>query len=239
MAKKFLIVLFAVFTVICVPINTKAAGMNTGFKTTELSQEDKKEFLSNIGFSFISKEPQKSKIECFDVSNNGLVAVGFSRLDNIYISVYNESGSFCYGYVLEAHQSFGIEWDGNCLIIYFVRSDVAALLDSKGNILDIKRIEDTAENNFYWNNHVFSSQKNIGEYQYTLDKNMGILNLFMPTYARLIKTDSNGQKTIVYDAGKTQNVKSIIIFTLTVLFVAFAIFKVARLFNAKDRKRLD
>ena len=77
-------------------------------------------------------------ISCFDVSESGLVAVGSATYGNQYIYVYDATGKFQYGQAFNNPGSYGLQWDGSDLIIYFVRSDIAALVDSEGNIKELK-----------------------------------------------------------------------------------------------------
>lgn len=216
--KNAIFILF----IICLIIyngGINAFAMNTGFSTSEMNVKEQSVFLSNINLSPIYDEPPKSAITCFDVSKNGLIAIGFTSSENKYISVYDTTGKFQYGYTFNCNQSFGVQWDNADLIIYFVRSDVAASFSSDGTNIELKKIEDTADNNSYWNHFVFSKEKTIDGNKYTIKNNMGPLNIFASSYSQLLRTAPDGNETIVYDASATQATKTIFIFIAVLLFI--------------------
>lgn len=225
--KNFILVLFTVFLIV---FNTliNAFAMNTGFSVSEMSSEDKQTFLSNVKLSLISEEPKKDTFSCFDVNNMGLIALGYDTIDENYISVYDANGKFQYGYTFSCDGSFGVQWNDKNLMVYFVRSDVAASFDKNGTNVEIKNIDDTDVNNSYWHNTVFSTEKNIDTNRYKIKNNMGLLNVLATDYSQLIKTDSDGNVTIIYDVSTAQLTKTVIIVTAVVLFVAFVIFSLVR-----------
>lgn len=217
--------LFIVFTIFLTVWNggVSAFAMNTGFSTNEMNSKDQLTFLSNINLSLITNEPQKSSIACFDVSNNGLIAIGSETSEKNFISVYDATGEFKYGYVFNCNQSFGVQWDGINLMIYFVRSDVAALFDPKGVNIELRTIEDTIDNNSYWNHTVFSKEKTVNGNRYTIKNTMGLFNIFASSYSQLIETDSDGNETIIYDFSTSQTTRTILIFIAVFTFVTFVI----------------
>lgn len=220
--KKNMFILFIISLIICNG-GVNAFAMNTGFSTSEMNSKDQHTFLSNINLSQIYDEPQKSTIECFDVSESELIAIGSATSEKKYISVYDATGEFQYGYAFNCNQSFGIQWDDTNLIIFFVRSDVAALFDSNGTNMELRMINDTIDNNSYWNHSVFSKEKELNGNMYTIKNNMGLLNVFASNYSQLIKTDSDGNETIIYDVSTVQTLKTVFIITAVFLFVALVI----------------
>lgn len=220
--KKTIFILFIVSLIICGG-GMNVFAMNTGFSISEMNSKDQHTFLSNINLSPIYDEPQKGTITCFDVNESGLIAIGFASSENKHISVYDATGKFQYGYIFNCNQSFGIQWDSDNLIIYFVRSDVAASFNSDGINVELKRIEDTIDNNSYWNHSVFSKEKTIDGNKYTIKNNMGMLNIFASSYSQLLKTDSNGNETIIYDVSATQMTKTLLITIAVLIFVALVI----------------
>ena len=197
--------------------------MNTGFSTENMAPNDQQIFLSNINLYLITEEPKKSTITCFDVNDNGLIVVGSEGSTKKSVSVYTSDGTFNYGYAFNCSGSFGVEWDDNNIIIYFVRSDVAALFDAAGTNLELKKIQDTTDNNSYWNHSVYSTQRTINEEQYSMRNNMGLLNIFASSYSQLIKTNSDGNTVIIYDASSEYTTRFVTIFIAVILFVAFIV----------------
>ena len=72
--------------------------MNTGFSTKELSEERRYSFAENVNISSLSKEPVHKSIQCFDVNEKGMVAIGQQDVYGTEVCVYNSSKEFLYGY---------------------------------------------------------------------------------------------------------------------------------------------
>lgn len=197
--------------------------MNTGFSTDNMESNDKQTFLSNINLSLITEEPKKNAIRCFDVNDNGFIVIGSEDSTKKSVSVYAPDGTFKYGYAFNCSGSFGVEWDNNNIILYFVRSDVAALFDDEGKNIELKSIQDTTDNNSYWNNSVYSKQRTINGCQYTMRNNMGLFNTFSSSYSELIKTDASGNITTIYDVNSEYTTKFVITFIAVFLSAAIII----------------
>ena len=225
--KKLLLSLFIILSLIFNEAVIVSA-MNTGFSTNEMSTENQQIFLSNIKLSPIREEPKKGAITCFDVSNSGFIAVGFSDFGNKYISVYNSAGEFQYGYVFHANQSFGVQWDGTNILVYFVRSDVAALFDPTGTNIELRVIGNTPENNSYWTHSVFAKTRALNNHTYTVRNDLGLFNLFASSYSQLVKTDSTGDATVLYDVTSSQLTKVLAISIAVGLFVGLVVVVVVR-----------
>lgn len=200
-----------------------ASAMNTGFSTENINFNVQQTFLSNINLHLITDEPKKSAITCFDVNDNELIAVGSEKSTKKTVSVYASDGTFKYGYTFNCSGEFGVEWDDNNIIIYFVRSDIAALFDETGTNLELKKIQDTTDNNSYWNHSVYSTQRSVNEKQYNMKNNMGLFNIFAPSYSQLIKTETDGNIVTIYDASSTHTAKFAIVLIAIIVLVALAI----------------
>ena len=223
--KRFVMLLFFALLYVYTG-STGVFAMNTGFSMQTMKTEDQNTFLSNIQLVKNEKEPKKNSIECFDVNEDGLIAIGTSVSSDSsrkVVSVYDLSGDYKYGFDFNCHQSFGVEWDGNNLLIYFVRSDVAALVDEKGTILKLQEIENTTNNNSYWNHSVFSTQRTVGNYKYIIKNDMGLLNIFASSYSQLIAVDDQGNQKILYDVNNAQMARTIIMFIAVIMIVALAV----------------
>ncbi|MBQ7362813.1 MAG: hypothetical protein IJW48_00010 [Clostridia bacterium] len=114
---------------------------------------------------------------------------------------YTAKGNFKAGYQFSCTGRFGIELLSDGLNIYFVRSDVVLYVDFEGKVKEALKIQNTTENNYYWNNFVFAKSKEIGDVEYVMKNDRGLFNLFASSYDQLIVTDSIGQQVIFYDAG--------------------------------------
>lgn len=230
-----------IFIAFIIPLIIYSEGLNifamkTDFSTSEMNLENQHTFLSNINLSLIADEPQKRTILCFDVNSNGMIAIGSAASENKYISVYDSTGEFQYGYTFNCNQSFGVQWDNTNLIICFVKNDVAASFDSNGNNTELRIIENTDSNNSYWNNSVFSREKTIDSNSYTIKNNMGALNIFASSYSQLIKTDAQGNETVLYDVSTIQLTQTVFIIIAAVVFVLIAITAIIWHFLRAKRK---
>ena len=83
---SFLLLIFSFINVIDVN------AMNTGFLTEELSEEIKTTFVSNINISPLKEEPVKREVLCFDVNEQGMIAVGQKGSQKKEVCVYTPQG---------------------------------------------------------------------------------------------------------------------------------------------------
>ncbi len=198
--------------------NLMSGAYNKEFITDELTDETKLVFLNNIDFVLINEEPQKRKIECFDVGYNN-IAVGFSESDNKTVCVYNTQGEFQYGYRFKTNGGFAVEWDECNIVICFVRSDILIKANPYGDIIEIKRIQDTTENNERWNEMLYSTEKTSNGYKYILDNKF---DFFASSYSYLTVIDEYGNESVIYTADSSQTAEKIVA-VFVVLLLAFLI----------------
>ena len=222
--RKLLLALFVVSVFLC--MGNRVSAMNTGFTTEEMTPEEQERFLSNVDLSLIIKEPKKRAIKRFDVNDDGLIAIGSEDSMGKFISVYTSDGTFQYGYRFDCSGDFGVEWDDDNIIIYFVRSDVAALYDDKGENIELREIQNTIDNNSYWNHVVYSNQRTVNGCQYTLRNDMGLFNFIASSYSQLVKTDADGSVSIIYDVNTEYTITVVMVFTAVVLFIIFVFYKI-------------
>lgn len=223
-----LLVMFLTFIFSC-----NVAAMTTGFKVETAGGRND----NNINIKSKNEEYYFHSIECFDVSDKGLIAVGISEDIKKYINVYDNDGIFKYGYSFEIYGTFGIEFDNDNIIIYTVRGDKAYLIDKKGNCLEICDILNNSENNSYWNNVVFARLKESDGNKYYLSKNKSLLGIFSSSYSQLIKRDSNGDKTVLLDASNENNTY-IIVISIMVIIVMCVLIMVVKYFWSQRTKSL-
>lgn len=224
--QRFLSVISLVF--LFAATVTRVSAMNTGFSTEELSEKDRSTFVSNINISTLKEEPAERAIQCFDVSENGLIAIGQDSIDGKVLCVYSSDGKFQYGYAFNCRQSFGVEWAGEDINIFFVRSDVLVTVNPEGEILDIAKVQNTTENNTYWNHAIRSTERTSGDTKYTIRNDMGILNVFSPSYSQLIATKLTAEETILYDVNSVQFAKTLTVCILAVMFFLLAVTVIVR-----------
>ena len=196
--------------------------MNTGFSTEELTKEKQNTFVSNVSISLLTVEPVKKAILCFDVNEKGMIAIGQKGAYNKEICIYSADGKFLYGYTFNCSQSFGVEWDNEHINIYFVRSDVIISLDSDGNILDIKEVQNTIDNNTYRNNLLYSTSRVVDDTTYVIRNDMGLFNWITTSYSKIITIDPAGVECIIYDVSSTQYINTMTLF-FVLMFVSVTV----------------
>ena len=205
-------------------VSVQAVALNTGFTTEALSEGDKERILANMKIKHLSDEPAKVAIDCFDVDENGVIAIGCSsNFETKRVCIYEKDGSFKCGYSFETNGSFGIELIDNGLAIYLVRSDVAVFISSDGIVEEILEIQNSLDNNSYWNNNVFSTVRETKDATYVLKNDLGIFNLCASSYSQISVTDADGKESIIYDVNAEQLVKNIFITILVSIFVSIVV----------------
>ena len=206
--------------------------MNTDFELETVNSETQKIFIGNTDIILINVPVKNAPISCFDINEYGEIALGFNELSDKSICIYNSDGSFKYGYSFKASGQFGVEWDESNLIIFFVRGDIAALVDDNANVIEIKRISNNFQNNSYWNHKVFSTIRTVNDTTYMLRNDLGLLNLFaMSTHSKLIKIDGDGSELILYDASSDHAIKIVTFILFILMFVITAVIVIIRQFK--------
>ena len=230
--KNIRVCLFILFSVVFLILSngTTANAMQTGFETSELSSKEKNNFISNIDFSLILDEPDKKGVICFDVNDQGMIAVGQNDFERKNICVYTSEGEFMYGYTFNCEQNFGLEFDGSNVNVCFVRSDVVVSLDTEGNILDVKKIQDSIDNSSYRTALLYSTTRTVGDTTYLIRNDMGILNWIAISFSQIVIVDATGAETVIYDVNSMQLTKMIVAISLICVLVFFAVAVIIRQF---------
>ena len=218
---EFLTLLFVLMFFV---FNLSVGALNTGFSTESLPEDAQKQILSKLSLELIPQNTFDDSINCFDVREDGMIAIGCLGDDTHVIKIYNRDMVFQYGYTFKCHGIFGLEWDGDFLMIYFVRSDIIASFDPNGACVEMARIENTTENNSYWNHTVFSTKRETENGSYILQNDMGFLNFFEMTYSQLKHIDNEGNESILYDVNSNQLAKYVMTLIVVLILVIIAVF---------------
>ena len=208
----------------------KVSAMSMGFTTESLPEDEVSSFLKNTNISVFHAEGERKSIDCFDVNENGAIAIGCSDFENKTICIYSNNGQFLFGYRFKCNGEFGVEFAENDLVISFVRSNVAMAVNHMGEVVEIQKIQNTLENNSYWNNHVFSNSRKIGDSEYSLKNNLGIFNVFTSSYSQLIVREANGEERIRYDVNSAQFLNILFMFIGVLLTICLAVAVLVRQF---------
>lgn len=209
-----------------------ASAINTGFSTQELSEKDYVTFTENFSIKLITEEPSKKAVSCFDVNEQGLLAIGCGNNENKTICIYND-GEFIYGYEFYSNGSFGIEWDNENLNIYFVRSDIIASVTKDGDIVEVRMVENTLDNNSYFNNYLLSTEKVINNTNYVIKNDLGLFDTITRAYSKVVLVSQEQVETVIYDASTNYVSKILITFIFILLFVLIVVLIVIRSFRGQ------
>lgn len=229
---------FLVLLLFVVSGMTEAFAADTGFSTVPLSSEEADAVIKNVNVSLLTEEPKKSAINCFDVDENGNIAIGSGKSLNQTVCIYTSDGVFQYGYRFECEGTFGVAFGNGVLNIYLVRSDVALAVDREGEIRSALRISDTVENNSYWNKTVFATERQLGETTYVIKNDMGFLNVFASSYSQLAVIEA-GAERLIYDVNGAQLVGTVVLACVVVLFVGAVLAVMIRQFVHLKRPKAD
>lgn len=206
--------------------------------TQALTQEDCDRILNNLNISLLETEPEKRPFGCFDVNSNQELAIGRKNLDDIIVAVYNNTGLFEYGYRLSSPSDFGVKWEGDTLVIYIIRSDLAVYIDASGKILDIVNYEYSPEGDDYWYDYFNATQITVDGTTYTAENNIGPFALLAMSYSKVTATDDDGTLRTVYDASGVHLLQILLSTAGVLLFMGFVAVSIVKLFQER-RKRHD
>ena len=227
--RNYLFLIFMIVLVLCSNIIVVNA-VNTGFSTEKLTKEEQTTFESNVMITLLTEEPDKRSILCFDVNENGLIAIGQKGDYGEQICVYSSVGEFIYGYSFETSGSFGVEWDNERINIYFARSGIIISVDSQGKILGFAKVQTTNENNRYVSELLYSNERCVGDSIYSIRNDMGLFNLVAMSYSQIVITDANGSENIIYDVNSNQILKTVAFCIIVIAIIIIAVVCIAREF---------
>lgn len=221
-------VIFAVFVLILqfvmlFPVYLAAGDSNetiSGFSTSELPDSNQKKIEENINLKPISQMNANYKVDCFDVSDSGQIAVGVSSGGNKYVYVFDSDGQFDRGYSFTCDGMFLLGWNSDNVLIYLVRGNYEISINDQGLVSEVRKIEGTTENDAYWRKIMNAKTKTVGEKEYLLKNNKMI-----------VKTKDS--ETIIYDASKVFFLRNVFIAVIVVLVLVVVLFAVKKRFSPK------
>ncbi len=214
---------------------------NFGFETKPLTPEQEKESWESREFTFITEEPGKKAIECFDVNEEGLIAVGYCLpiQPRGRVCVY-KGEEFLYGYEFNRYGTFAVEWSGDNIVVCMVRSDRAFELNEHGLISVSDIVNDTPQANSHWNYILHSRTRTVDDVEYVKKNDLFITTIFGVTHAKIIKQLPNGENVTVYDASSSYYTSLIVTILIFAIFMAiFIVMFVHFIKNLKNITKQD
>ena len=176
--------------------------MNWNIAEDTITDEQKELYIQRLCVSLIVQEPVKQPVINFDVNKNEelLVCVnGIERQDSIY--VYAKDGSFEFGLQFHQNGSFGAIWEGEDILLYRVRSDLAFLIGRNGIVKEVRPLKESSRNSMYMS--TIRERIQTDEHLYIM-KNKSFLLNFTSKFSMIMRTDKYGSVEMIYDASSQQ-----------------------------------
>lgn len=235
MKKGIFSLLIGFIYIIC---SISSLAMNTGFVTEKIGEEDIPDIYERLNVQSIIEPDISIGFSCFDVNEMGNYALGFNS-DKDEILVFDSQGNFLYGFSFEGTGTFGLEWDGESIILYRVRSDLAISIDKEGNCKEIKKIKDCPENTHYWNHEIYATKRTINGSVFTAENHLGILNtITAQTYSVLTKTLPNGDEVILFDITTQRKTALTTIIIIVGIFLSICIIGLILLLRRNIKRKM-
>lgn len=210
-----------------------------GFEFLPDPVSDQKRILENRGFTLLAEPPRKFSIECFDVNEDGLIAIGTQKGETKIVSIYDPDGVFQYGFTCQDTGDFGLQWEKDEILFYSVRSDLAFRVSPAGDVKEIQKIANTIENNAHWHHVVFADERIVGSDRYYLKDDMGILNYLGSSHAQLAVVHADSTEQILYDVNSELLVQRCVVIVFVFLcigIVFYALFQLIKKMKSDAEK---
>lgn len=179
-----------------------------------------------INFTKIQEE-YKTYSSPVGISANSLgdVAIGF---EDHHINVYGKDGNFKYGFAFKLYGTYFFNMDDqNIIMIFNVRGDTCYYFNTDAELIKKEKISDREEIKRYYKNYYNKRSVNIDEINYLLKEVFG--------YTKLIKTDANGNETIIFETG-SQYIGRVFISLIILIFVVIVICGVIKTVSTEMKK---
>ena len=225
MVKIKRLLLFCIVILTFFDSKVYGSSYDLGIITEPVSEEQKESIISGTDISIITNGEIEEAIACFDVSERGTIAIGFDTQPRAKVYLYDANGNFLYGYEFNCEGSYGIEFVGDNLSIFFVRGDYIEIYNEKGENLGVWRVLNVEQNQTWRSNIINCTEKTVDENRYHLERDVG---LTVRSYSRLIRTDVQGQQYVIYDVSAKHNFLVIaggIVIVLFMTVVAIGVFR--------------
>lgn len=198
-----------------IPVNAASLGI----VTESLSEEEKAAFADKLSLEQILNDENKSGIQCFDVNEDGTVAIATGSGNHCAVYVYDSQGTFQYGYRFSCDGDYGVVFCENVLSLFFLRGDTFAFFDASGRCIDAQKVTNPEQNHVYFKEILNRTVKEVAGRIYALERDLNLGD----SYSRLVVSDEQGETTLIYDAGSDHIVAQIIGVVLVILFFTVVI----------------
>lgn len=164
----------------------------------ENAEAEKQGALARIGFVIYTLDYSDWSIECFDVREDGMIALGFNRSPEMkYVAVLDADGVFQYGCTFKCNGAFLVDWVGGNLGICQVRGNVLGVFDETGACVSLRSVKTNTAFSRYMN-ALRQPVRKVGDKTYIL-RNDHILSFLSTDYGQLVCIDVQGNETVLHE----------------------------------------
>ncbi len=175
------------------PVMAAADSVTVTF--TPMPEAEASRFLQNALPVLWTEDYADRPIQCFDVREDGVVALGFNRKDGKYAVVLDRDGAFQYGLAFRATGSFLLRWMEDGLGVIWIRSEAMGVFDETGKCVGLYGYEPDRAFSRY-SDALRRPSRTVGGYTYTLHQ----AHPLALNYGRLVRVDAQGNEMILHDA---------------------------------------
>lgn len=188
----------------------------------DMREEDVSDIFNRLDLKTIDEPMDHHPFSCFDVNEFGEYVLGFGQQDTDMILVYDSDGSYVCGFSIKNSGNLGALWENGSIVLYLSRSDLAVSIDRNGKCVNIRKIQNTMQNNEFWNQVVYANRRDMNGVSFTAENGPFTSELLhWGAYHRLVKTTPDGERVVLYD---TSSDPSHFIWVLGMIFLLFLFF---------------
>ena len=229
MLKKIFLIISAVsFCLLLISqmlsINVNAIQMPLSVR--EVTGEECEKILNNMQFTVVHSETEIEffPIVCFDVRDDGLVAIGAKKhLTNEGIICVYKDGIFQYGYSFNVGSKFDIRWSNELINIRTDRSSLVLSINREGQVVRV--LEDLqGQVNFDQRKKVVNGEMYFMQNNFE-NELFNVMGFIGSSYAQFCVTNAAGETTVLYD------VSDRMLLRMTIAVIAFGSFFVIAILN--------
>ena len=205
---SFMLLPIIIISMIQLAVHAYASGASDTQDPSKMTPDG---FANNIEMVLLNEETKKTSIACFDVNQDGMIALGFDSSPKKTVYIYDQTGRFQYGYEFYCSGCFAITFEDENLVVYFSRGQYVAVFDQYARCLSVTKVTNSQMTSL-----LYVSEKVTDSAHYQLERDIG---WHKRAYSRLVVIDSDGARHILFDVSFVHNTKVIVQSIVTVLFV--------------------
>lgn len=211
--------------------------IESGIAFSEISPEEEELIKSKIMITIVAEEIEPKQIECFDINENGVIALGIDGMDYNIINIYSNEMKYQFSYKFKTNGLYQIKWEGDKLWIYLVRGDYRLLINYTGQIENIQKISYTNE---YWNDVIKSTKIEYDGAVYEIRKPSGVMGMLSFGYSKLVKTEVDGTEQILYNSVTHTLTNTFLFFgSFILIIIAVILYSVRYYISYKKKLKQD